>query len=54
MLKDMISQIDDNDLDIVAANLKNTIDDMIKMEKRYASIGIRVRKTLNEIVCEEE
>ena len=50
IVKDLLSQIDDEDLDIAATNLKNTIDDLVKIEKRNTCVGIRVRKTFDEII----
>ena len=54
MVKDILAQVDDNNLDTTATRMKDTIDDLVIMEKRYAKVGLRVRKTFDEIVYDDK
>ena len=54
LVKDILAQVDDNNLDTTATRMKDTIDDLVTMEKRYAKVGLRVRKTFDEIVYDDK
>ena len=50
LVKDILAQIDDENLDVTATRMKDTIDDLVTMEKLASQRGLRVRKTFDEIV----